>query len=151
MAVRNIVKEGDEVLTKKCRPVERFDEKLAELAEDMKQTLAVADGLGLAGPQVGVLRRIAIVIDDDKTPIVLVNPVITNASGHQEGREGCLSVPGVFGLTDRPAKVTVKAQDVTGKEFTLTRKGITAVCICHEVDHLDGILFRSRVKEYLDD
>lgn len=150
MAIRYIVKEGDEVLTKKCRPVTVFDERLRQLEEDMKETLFDAEGLGLAAPQVGVLKRMAVVMDEDGTIYTLVNPEILSAKGRQEAREGCLSVPGVWGRTMRPAKVKVRAFDVQGKEFVLEKTGITAVCLCHEIDHLDGILFRSRVIEYVD-
>ena len=151
MALRNIIKEGDETLTKKSRPVTEFDKKLQTLIKDMKDTLKKADGAGLAAPQVGILRRVAIVVDEDgKTMLTLVNPEIIDVKGEQEATEGCLSVPGVWGQTSRPAEVTVKALDEKGKERTLTRTGITAVCFCHEIDHLDGILFREHVIQYID-
>ena len=151
MAIRNIIKEGDEALTKKCRPVENFDRRLKMLIKDLTDTLRKADGVGLAAPQVGVLRRAVVILDDDeKTFIPLINPEIIKKEGKQEGHEGCLSIPGIFGKTIRPAVVTVKAFDENGKEFTLTRKGLRAVCLCHELDHLDGILFRTHVFEYID-
>lgn len=149
MALREIVKEGYESLSKVCKPVTAFDSKLKTLVRDMIDTLIDADGLGLAAPQIGVLRRLAIVIDDNGDFITLINPVITKRSGEQYANEGCLSVPGVFGKTKRPAEVTVEAYDVDGNKFSMTRTGITAVCICHETDHLDGKLFREHVIEYL--
>ncbi len=151
MALRNIIKEGDETLTKKSRPVTEFDKKLKILVKDMKDTLKKADGLGLAAPQIGILRRLVIVLDDDgKTMLALINPEIIDTKGEQEATEGCLSVPGVFGKTHRPAEVTVRAFNEKGEEIILTRKGITAVCFCHEIDHLNGILFREHVEEYID-
>ena len=149
MAIRNIVREGDEILGKVCRPVTVFDKRLQTLVEDMKQTLIKADGLGLAAPQVGMLKRLAVVIDEDEKMLVLVNPVITESSGTQTATEGCLSIPGVWGKTERPAQVTVRAQDEFGQWHEYTRTGITAVCFCHELDHLDGHLFRERVTEYV--
>lgn len=150
MAIRNIVKEGDETLKKVCRPVEKFDDRLLALVEDMKDTLKKADGLGLAAPQIGILRRIFVLVDDDETVRTMINPEIVLAEGTQEAHEGCLSVPGVFGKTSRPAHVVVRAQDEYGREVTMDRRGITAVCLCHENDHLNGILFREHVSEYLD-
>ncbi len=150
MAIRNIVKEGDDRLSKICRPVEKFDKHLEELVRDMKDTLKLADGLGLAAPQIGILRRLVVVVDDDGKMFELVNPEIVEAVGEQEAHEGCLSIPGIFGVTHRPARVTVKAKNVKGEDVTYTREGITAVCFCHELDHLDGILFREHVVEYLE-
>jgi len=149
MAIRNIVKEGDEILTKVCRPVTVFDDRLRVLVEDMKDTLAKANGAGLAAPQVGVLKRVVLVVDDDDEVLVLVNPVITETEGTQTPTEGCLSVPGIWGKTVRPAKVTVEAQDEYGNPVKYTREGIVAVCFCHETDHLDGHLYRERVTEYV--
>lgn len=149
MALRKIVKEGDPVLAKVCRPVETFDKKLRTLVEDMKETLTEANGLGLAAPQVGIAKRLCIVIDDDDTMVALINPVIVSAKGEQEFTEGCLSVPNIWGKTHRPAEVTVRAHDENGREFTMTRTGVTAVCLCHELDHLDGKLFREHVFEYV--
>lgn len=150
MAIRNIVKEGDDTLKKVCRPVEHFDDRLRELVEDMKDTLKKADGLGLAAPQIGVLRRIFVLLDDDETMRTMINPEIVLAEGTQEAQEGCLSAPGVFGKTVRPAHVIVRAKDEYGNDVTMDRRGITAVCLCHENDHLNGILFREHVTEYLD-
>ena len=149
MAIRNIVKEGDEVLAKVCRPVTVFDDRLHTLVQDMKDTLAKANCAGLAAPQVGVLKRLALVVDDDDSVLVLINPVIVETEGEQCPTEGCLSVPGVWGKTRRPAKVTVEAVDENGKPVRYTRTGIVAVCFCHEIDHLDGHLYREHVTEYV--
>lgn len=152
MGLRKIVTEGYESLSKVCRPVEKFDKKLSILADDLTDTLIDANGAGLAAPQVGIVKRIVAVLDDDdETVLILVNPEIVKVEGTQEFIEGCLSVPGVWGKTVRPAKVTVRAQDVKGNFFELTREGRTAVCFCHEIDHLDGILFREHVVEYIDE
>jgi peptide deformylase len=152
MALREIVKEGYESLSKISKPVTTFDSRLELLIKDMKDTLTDADGLGLAAPQIGVLRRVIVIVDGDTEQLVaLINPEITNASGKQNANEGCLSVPGVWGKTERPAEVTVKAQDSKGDWFEITRTGITAVCLCHEIDHLNGILFREHVIEYLEE
>lgn len=152
MALREIVKEGYESLSKVCKPVTSFDSRLELLVNDMKDTLVKADGLGLAAPQIGVVRRVVIIVDGaaDNQLVALINPELVSVSGTQNANEGCLSVPGVWGKTVRPAVVTVKAQDVKGEWFELTRDGITAVCICHELDHLDGILFREHVVEYIE-
>lgn len=147
MALREILKFGDDVLRKKCREVTKFDEKLAQLLDDMKETLQAADGVGLAAPQVGILRR-AVVIDvhDGKGAIELINPVITEQSGTQTGNEGCLSAPGEWCEVERPQNVTVKAFDRNGNEFEIKGSDLLARAICHEVDHLEGILFIDRVK-----
>ena len=152
MAKRNIVKMGDDVLRKVCRTQLDFDAKLHQILDDMAETMYEAEGVGLAAPQIGVVRRVVIIIDGETNEMVaLINPEITAMSGVQHKNEGCLSVPGVFGKTERPAVVTVKAQNEKGEWFELTRDGITAVCICHELDHLDGILFREHVIEYYED
>lgn len=143
MAIRNIVKEGDPVLRKVCRSVLDFDDKLACLLDDMEETLRDADGVGLAAPQVGILRRICIVDVGDGL-IELINPVITEQSGEQEGSEGCLSCPGEFGIVKRPFNVTVKAQDRHGNSFTVTGEGLKARAFCHEIDHLNGILYKDK-------
>ncbi len=148
MALRDIVQFGNDVLRKKCRQVTAFDEKLSTLLDDMAETLHTAKGVGLAAPQVGILRR-AIVIDiqDKKGLVELVNPEILESSGLQQGNEGCLSAPGEWCEVDRPAHVVVKAQDRKGKEFTITGDGLMARALCHEIDHLEGILFTDRVKK----
>jgi len=141
MAIRQIVKEGDSVLSKKCRVVEKFDDKLATLIDDMVETMHRANGVGLAAPQVGILRRV-VVIDIGEGVIELVNPKIIAYSGEQESLEGCLSCPGEWGITRRPDYVKVKAQDRNGKEFTVDGKELLAKAFCHELDHLDGVIFK---------
>ena len=149
MAIRNILKEGDETLLKVCRPVEKFDARLAELLGDMAETMHSADGVGLAAPQVGILRRV-VVIDVGDGVIELVNPVILEKKGEQECVEGCLSSPGQYGITKRPAKVKVRAQDRKGKFFEIEGEALLATACCHELDHLDGILFKTHVIRMLD-
>ena len=140
MAIRNIIRVGDETLRKHSREVTEFDRRLHALLDDMGQTLREADGVGLAAPQVGVLKRAVVVIDDGKI-IEMVNPRIIAASGEQQDVEGCLSIPGKYGITRRPEKVTVRAQDRDGNFFERTGTGLTARAFCHEIDHLDGVLF----------
>ena len=149
MAIRNIVKTGDPVLRKTSRQVEKFDEKLHLLLDDMRETLLAVDGAGLAAVQVGILRRVVLVYTDDEM-IELINPVIVKTSGEQTDPEGCLSVPDVYGTVSRPFVVTVRAQDRFGKEFTITGEGLRARAFCHEIDHLDGVLFTDHVLEYLE-
>lgn len=141
MAIRKIVKEGDSVLTKKCRPVEKFDWRLAQLLDDMAETLHLANGVGLAAPQVGILRRV-VIVDIGEGVIELINPQIIAYSGEQESLEGCLSCPGEWGITRRPEYVKVKAQDRNGKEFTIEGRELLAKAFCHEIDHLNGIIFK---------
>lgn len=145
MATRKIIVKGDPVLEKKCRPVTVFDDRLAELLDDMKETLAKANGVGLAAPQVGILRRVAIVLDANDDPIELVNPEILEQTGEQTGLEGCLSVPGRYGTVTRPNHVKVKAQDRNGNFFEVEGEAITARCFCHEIEHLDGHIFTEHV------
>ena len=149
MAIRNIVKEGDDVLRKTSRQVESFDDKLAMLLDDMAQTMHNADGVGLAAPQVGILRR-AVVIDIGEGVIELVNPVIVSAEGEQEGQEGCLSCPGEWGIVKRPNKVTVEAQDRHGKKIRVSGEELLARAMCHELDHLDGIIFKDVATRKID-
>ena len=144
MALRKIVVEGDPVLKKKSRPVEKFDARLAELLDDMRQTLYSAEGVGLAAVQVGVLRRV-VVVDVGDGLLELVNPEIIEAEGEQRESEGCLSLPGEYGETIRPAVVKVKAQNREGKWCIYKGDGLKARCFCHESDHLDGILFTERL------
>ena len=148
MALRNILKEGDERLRKKSRPVTDFNERLWTLLDDMYETMKDG-GVGIAAPQVGVLRR-AVVIDVGEGKHELVNPVIVEQSGDQCGGEGCLSSPGQYGLVHRPAQLRLKAQDRYGKPFELEAEGYFAVAVCHEVDHLDGILFIDKAERMLD-
>lgn len=140
MALRNIVKVGDDLLRKKSREVTKFDARLHQLLDDMKETLYKSNGVGLAAVQVGVLRRV-VVIDCGDGYIELINPEITDSEGEQEEVEGCLSVPGRNGITKRPMKVTVKAQNRDGNWCVYQGEGLKARCFCHEIDHLDGILF----------
>ena len=140
MAIRNIVKLGDEVLRKVCRTQMTFDERLATTLDDMAETMYNAEGVGLAAPQIGILRRYCI-IDVGDGIIELVNPVIESMSGEQTGEEGCLSIPNRYESVTRPMMVTVRAQDRKGNSFTITAEGFKARALCHEIDHLDGILY----------
>ena len=149
MAIRNIVKHGDDVLTKKCRKVEVFDERLSSLIDDLFDTLYDSGGVGLAAPQVGVLRRI-VVIDIDDNPYELVNPEIIETEGEQYGAEGCLSYPGQFGMVKRPNKVKIKAQDRNGAWHEYEGEELLARAFCHETDHLDGNMFMRLVDEWIE-
>jgi len=152
MALRKIVKEGDDCLLKKCRPVMEFNGRLHQLLDDMAETLADASGAGLAGPQVGVLRRVCLVLDEEEEAYVeLVNPQILLEEGSQTGLEGCLSVPGKWGVVTRPETVRVKAQNRWGSWFEIQRSGMTARAFCHEIEHLDGHLFTEHVDHFLTD
>jgi len=147
MALRKIRLSNDEILRKKCRTVEVVDDKIRQILNDMVDTMYNAENCGgLAGPQVGILKRL-VVIDMGQGLIKLVNPKIIKQSGSQEVTEGCLSIPNVFGKLKRPAKVTVKALNENGKKIILTGTGDLAKCFCHEIDHLDGILFTDLVTE----
>lgn len=149
MATRNILTEKDEALRKKSREVTEFNEKLWQLLDDMAQTMYQADGVGLAAVQVGVLRR-AITIDAGDCLYEMMNPVILEESGEQEGPEGCLSSPDEFGLVKRPMNVKVKAFDRHGKEYIVDAEGLLARAVCHECDHLNGILFKDLATEMLE-
>lgn len=146
MALRNIVKVGEDVLTKKCREVTVFDDKLWVLLDDMLETMKEANGVGLAAPQVGILRRV-VVIDVGDGPIELINPVITSMRGKQREVEGCLSAPGQWGFVTRPAKVKVTALNRYGKEFKIEGTELLARALCHEIDHLNGTVFLDLVEE----
>ncbi len=148
MALRTIFTEKDPALHKVCRPVEKFDKRLAALLEDMKETLLDAGGVGLAAPQVGILRRI-VVIDGGDEMLELINPELLESSGEQEGPEGCLSVPGEWGLVKRPYYAKVRAQDRHGEWFEVEGEELMARCFCHELEHLDGHLYREHVIRYL--
>ena len=150
MAVRQIIEFGDETLRKRAREVDKIDARIETLVEDMKETMALANGVGLAAPQVGVLRRVVIVELEDIGVVELINPVITKTSGHQEDVEGCLSYPGEYGITNRPMNVTVEALDLAGKKVKYSVSGLSARAVCHEVDHLDGKLFIDCVVRMLD-
>lgn len=155
MALRNVLTEENKTLYKTSRPVVKFDERLHTLLDDMTETLIHANGVGLAAPQVGVLRRAVIVLEtnvpEGEEPyfIELLNPEIVSAEGEQCGSEGCLSVPDQYGLVKRPQKVRVRAQDRNGNWFEAEGEGLTARCFCHEIDHLNGILFTSLAERML--
>lgn len=150
MAILNIVKEGDPVLRGKCREVTEITPRIVTLLDDMKETLHKAQGVGLAAPQVGIRRRICIVEVDEGDLIEMINPVIIKKSGYQSELEGCLSIPDKWGYTERPMEVTVKALDRFGKEFTVSGTGLKARAFCHEIDHLDGVLFTDKVTQFVD-
>lgn len=141
MALRKIVLQGDECLTKVCRPVTDFNGRLHTLLDDMTDTLLDSGGVGLAAPQVGILRRVCVVLNEDDEVIELVNPEIIFTDGEQTGLEGCLSVPGKYGVVTRPEVVRVRAQDRNGDFFEVKDSDLTARCFCHEIEHLDGHLF----------
>ena len=149
MALREIRKDGDEILSKKCKEVKVFDHRLHILLDDMYETMNKANGVGLAAPQVGILKRVA-VIDIGEGRIELINPQIIKTKGSQNGAEGCLSFPGLFGEVERPDYVKVKALDRNGKEFVLEGRELLARAICHECDHLDGVVFTEHVTEYIE-
>lgn len=156
MALRHILTQEQPTLYKKSRPVTDFNARLAQLLDDMRQTLDSAGGVGLAAVQVGVLRRAVLVIEtnvpdgEDEYVIELVNPEIIEAEGEQDGAEGCLSVPGEYGVVKRPERVRVRAQDRNGEWFEVEGTGLTARCFCHEIDHLEGIVFTSKAERMLD-
>lgn len=155
MAIRKVLTKEDPGLYKNCRPVTDFNSRLYTLLDDMAETLSKQNGVGLAAPQVGILRRVAIVLetnvseDEDEYIIELINPEVIESSGEQFGAEGCLSVPGEFGLVSRPLNVKVRAQDRNGAFFEVEGTGLTARCFCHEIDHLNGIVFTSRCERML--
>ncbi len=155
MARRNILTKEEPGLYKKCRPVTEFNARLHQLLDDMADTLEPENGVGLAAPQVGVLRRAVIVLEtnvpegEDEYLIELVNPEIIESSGEQYGAEGCLSVPGEYGMVRRPMNVKVRAQDRDGNFFEVEGTGLTARCFCHEIDHLDGVVFTSKCERML--
>ncbi len=141
MALREIIKRGDPVLNKKAHPVTKFDDRLHSLLDDLHETLEDAGGAGLAAPQVGILRRVALVANGEDEIVELINPTILSAEGEQDGLEGCLSVPGYWGFVKRPEKVRVRAQDRNGNWFEVEGVDMAARCYCHELDHLDGQLY----------
>ena len=149
MAIRNIRKDGDPVLRKKSREVDEINDKIRILLKDMADTLYKADGVGLAAPQVGVLKRI-VVINVGEGLIELINPVVKSRSGHQFTAEGCLSIPGIWGEVDRPSHVVVEAFNGKGEKIEVEGRELLAVALCHEIDHLDGILFKDKAIRFLD-
>ncbi|MBQ3054197.1 MAG: peptide deformylase [Clostridia bacterium] len=140
MSVRKIITIGDELLSKKCHEVTKFDDRLFALLDDMQETMRDSDGVGLAAPQVGILRRV-VVIDVGEGYFELINPKIISCEGSQYGTEGCLSVPGKHGDVERPMLVTFEAYDRNGNKYDKTVEGLFARCVCHELDHLDGKLY----------
>ena len=148
MGLRKILTDKDPALHKVCRPVEKFDGRLHKLLDDMAETLANANGVGLAAPQVGILRRVVLVDTGDEV-LELINPSLLETSGEQEGAEGCLSVPGKYGLVKRPNYAKVRAQDRYGNWFEAEGEELTARCFCHELDHLDGILYTEVMERFL--
>lgn len=150
MAVRNIRKDGDEILRKKCKEVEIINDKILTLLKDMAETMYKADGVGLAAPQVGILKRI-VVIDAGDGLIELINPKIVEKSGQQVRIEGCLSVPGVYAELERPAKVVVEALNAKGEKIRVEGQELLATALCHELDHLDGVLFKDKALRFIDD
>ncbi len=150
MAIRNIVTKEETILYKKSRKVEKFDGRLSDLVNDMKDTLIESNGVGLAAPQVGILKRVVLVFVEDEL-YTLINPeIIAKSEELQYDMEGCLSCPDEWGITERPMTVKVKAQDINGKEFEIEGSGLTARALCHELDHLDGVLFLDKVVEKID-
>lgn len=150
MAKLNIVKEGDPILRKTSRKIETIDDRIKTLAADMLETMHDANGVGLAAVQVGKLRRLVIVEVEEGRPFILINPEIVAKDGRQTEVEGCLSIPGKWGITDRPMKVTVRATGLDGKNFSVIGSGLLARALCHEIDHLDGKLFTDNVIRMLD-
>ena len=148
MGIRKIMTVKEPCLHKVCRPVEKFDGKLHKLLDDMKDTLLDANGVGLAAPQVGILRRV-VVVDTGEEMLELVNPELLETSGEQEGAEGCLSVPGKYGLVKRPMVAKVRAQDRDGNWFEAEGEELIARCFCHEIDHLDGIVYTEVMERFL--
>lgn len=148
MGLRKILTDKDPALHKVCRPVEKFDGRLHKLLDDMKETLIDANGVGLAAPQVGILRRVVLVDTGDEV-LELINPSLLETSGEQVGAEGCLSVPGKYGIVKRPNYAKVRAYDRDGNEFEVEGEELMARCFCHELDHLDGIVYTEIMERYL--
>ena len=148
MGIRKILTDKDPALHKVCRPVEKFDWRLHRLLDDMRDTLAEANGVGLAAPQVGILRRV-VIVDTGEEILELVNPEMLAVSGEQGGPEGCLSVPGKYGLVKRPYIAKVRAQDRDGQWYEAEGEELIARCFCHELDHLDGIVYTEKMERFL--
>ena len=148
MGLRKILTDKEPALHKVCKPVEKFDRKLHKLLDDMAETLEEANGVGLAAPQVGILRRV-VIVDTGEEILELVNPELIETDGEQEGAEGCLSVPGKYGLVKRPYYAKVRAQDRNGEWFEAEGEELIGRCFCHELDHLDGILYTQVMERFL--
>ncbi|MCU6730089.1 Peptide deformylase 1 [uncultured Coprococcus sp.] len=149
MATRKIRIDGDSILRKICKPVTEMTPRLSQLIDDMFDTMYEANGVGLAAPQVGIVKRIVVIDIGDKNPLTLINPEIIETSGEQTGDEGCLSLPGKVGQVTRPMRVVCKALDRDMNEITVTGEGLLARAICHEADHLEGILYKDKVEDGL--
>lgn len=147
MALRNIVKEGDEILRKKCRNVDEVNDRIRLILDDMVETMREANGVGLAAPQIGMMRKIFVAEPEPGEVYYFINPEITEKSGMQESEEGCLSVPGYTGLVERPERITIKGLDRDGKKQEYTFEGFKAIVMCHEYDHLEGVLYTDKAKE----
>ena len=150
MALRKILTDAESALHKTCKPVENFDKKLHTLLDDMRDTLIESGGVGLAAPQVGILRRV-VLVDTGEEILELINPTLVETDGMQEGPEGCLSVPGKYGLVKRPYFAKVRAQDRNGNWYEAEGEELIARCFCHELDHLDGIIYTEIMERYLTD
>ena len=148
MALRKILTDKEPALHKTCRPVTDFDKKIHTLLDDMRETLIESGGVGLAAPQVGILRRV-VLVDTGEEILELINPELLETSGEQEGAEGCLSVPGKYGWVKRPYYATVRAQDRNGNWYEAEGEELIARCFCHELDHLDGILYTQLMDRFL--
>ena len=148
MALRKILTDAEPALHKVCKPVEKFDNKLHTLLDDMRETLIQSGGVGLAAPQVGILRRV-VLVDTEEEILELINPTLVETDGEQEGAEGCLSVPGKYGLVKRPYYAKVRAQDRNGDWYEAEGEELIARCFCHELDHLDGIIYTEVMERYL--
>ena len=149
MAIRNIRHDGDDILRKVCKPVEKMTPRIETLIEDMFDTMYEANGVGLAAPQVGILKRIVVIDVGDENAYCLINPEIVEEDGEQTGDEGCLSLPGLVGTVTRPDHVVCKALDINMEEITIEGEGLLARAICHELDHLDGVLYKDRAEDGL--
>ena len=150
MAIRNIIEEGDPILRKKCREVDKVDDRIRMILDDMVETMREANGVGLAAPQVGIMRRMFVAEPEPDEVYYFVNPVISEEEGAQESEEGCLSVPGYTGTVQRPEKLKIKGLDRNGNEQEYVFEGFNAIVMCHEYDHLDGILYTDKAKEVHD-
>lgn len=149
MAIRKIRLDGDDVLRKECKPIDKMSSRIATLIDDMYDTMYEANGVGLAAPQVGILKRLVVIDIGDENPLTLINPVITLAEGEQEGEEGCLSLPGLQGTVIRPNHVICRALNENMEEITVEGEGLLARAICHELDHLDGVLYKDKTLDGL--
>lgn len=149
MAIRKIRIDGDDVLRKECKPIEKMTSRIQTLIDDMFDTMYDANGVGLAAPQVGILKRVVVIDIGEDNPLTLINPVIVETDGEQEGEEGCLSLPGLQGTVIRPNHVVCKALNENMEEITVEGEGLLARAICHELDHLDGVLYKDKTLDGL--